>query len=92
MNKIGEMGLSNNFLEELILDLQIEAEKLCYPKKDYSRQYLYLKKKHPKDYKADSFNRIEEYKCPKCSYFHSHLYIVGKKPKRCFRCHTVFNH
>jgi hypothetical protein len=79
----GQVALDHaRFLEELLLDLKIEAERDC-PKKDYSS--------HPGPWRPNSLEPKEPYTCPKCNYFHATAYIKGQKPKRCYRCHTPLN-
>jgi hypothetical protein len=78
----------------LILDLSVEAERLGadLEKEKYERYILpYIKrKKHPRNYNWLRGDK-KPYVCPRCHHFHSHNYIIGRKPKRCYKCHFIFD-
>lgn len=82
--------IHETFLEELILDLTIKAERDS-KRPDYAAQYAYSKKHHPGPWRPNSLEPREPYICPKCHYFHAAAYIKGQKPKRCYRCRTPFD-
>jgi len=86
-------SLSPNFWFELIQDLTIVAERYgADPKKEICERYIlpYVKRKHPKNHRPNSLESKKPFKCPKCGHFHAHSYVIGKKPKRCYKCHWVF--
>jgi rubrerythrin len=86
---------NEDFWYELLLDLTVEAERLgSDPKKEFYERYIlpYLKrKKHFKSYNWRIVESKTPYTCPKCGYVHYHSYVIGKKPKRCRRCHQKFS-
>lgn len=78
-----------DWLLQLIWDLQIEAER-NNPHKDYSRNYIWIKKHHPKNHRPNNLEPIERFRCSRCGYFHSSNYNIGKKPLVCRKCHNPF--
>lgn len=75
--------IDGEFWLQLIWDLQIEAER-NNSHKDYSCQYICIKRHHPSDHRPNSLESLGPFRCVKCGYFHSHNYVIGKKPVRCF--------